>query len=481
MSAEFVSKFINNLHNLIKCKEKQQSTLSSNGQKDSAEYKQIPFKLKYYRQWYNMLIAICDWPVSDVGDSNLSKWFELIKCKYTMQESLITKMKEVQEHGTILELQDLLPKYPIGDPVCPTQNNTEQPQIQAKERQTEPTQLNPPQSQSATGLNVEAVPKKLALEGDRPDDTDPRGQKIYDMRLIHGFGEKNAAEYVDAGCTLEILLTDWEKFVTHPESQNGVIDKDYIPLNAGVDETKLNQTKLFALKEEILRSRLAKVSSWLPKLHHDQLVGIKYFKDTAQKIPREEIDKIQKYCQVVAKSLNPGFELMCCGSYRRGRPRSGDVDCLMTHVDLKTPEDIIEYENANGSIIQAMVTLLKKLGFVTDYFTIGETKFMGICKLPSNAKGTYTIYRHMDIRFVPYNSRGTAMLYFTGSFEYNKQMRYKANDKGYMLSEYGIFKYTKDKGGKKVKGEQVPTPFYTEEAVCEWLGMPYLPPNERDI
>ena len=472
-SSVFVSQFIANLHNLIKCKEKQQATLSSTGQKDSSEYKQIPFKLKYYRQWYNMLIAITDWPVSDVADSKLTKWFELIKGKYSMQESLITKMKEVQEHGTILELRDLLPKYPIAEPICTTQTIAEQLQVE----EHEPTQ---PQSQT-TGINVEAVPKKLALEGDRPDDSDPRGQKIYDMRLIHGFGEKNAAEYVDAGCTLEILLTDWDKFVTHPESQNGVIDKDYIPLSAGMDETKLNQTKVFVLKEEVLRTRLAKVSTWLPKLHHDQLVGIKYFKDTAQKIPREEIDKIQKYCQVVSKSLNPGFELMCCGSYRRGRPRSGDVDCLMTHVDLKTPDDIIEYENTNGSIIQAMVTLLKKLGFVSDYFTVGDTKFMGICKLPSNAKGTYSVYRHMDIRFVPYNSRGTAMLYFTGSFEYNKQMRYKANDKGYMLSEYGIYKYTKGENGKKVKGDQIDIPFHTEEAVCEWLGMPYLPPNERDI
>lgn len=475
MSVVFVSKFIINLHNLIKCKEKQQSTLSTNGQKDSAEYKQIPFKLKYYRQWYNMLITITDWPISDATDSNLAKWFELIKNKYKLQESLITKMKEVLEHGIIIELRDLLPKYPIAENTIITPTNTEQQQLQVEEH-------NQDKYATQTAINVEAVPKKLALEGDRPDDGDPRGQKIYDMRLIHGFGEKNAAEYVDAGCTLEILLSDWEKFVAHPESQNGIIDKDYIPLlGAEIDETKLNQTKLFALKEEVLRTRLAKVSSWLPKLHHDQLVGIKYFRDTAQKIPREEIDKIQKYCQVVAKSLNPGFELMCCGSYRRGRPRSGDVDCLMTHVDLKTPEDIIEYENANGSIIHAMVTLLKKLGFVTDYFTIGETKFMGICKLPSNAKGTYSVYRHMDIRFVPYNSKGTAMLYFTGSFEYNKQMRYKANDKGYMLSEYGIFKYTKDKNGKKVKGEQVDIPFNTEEAVYEWLGMPYLQPNERDI
>lgn len=476
MSTEFIQKLITNLHDLIKVKEKQLACLTAEGKKDSSECKQIPFKLKYYRQWYNTLIGISDWPIAELTDTKLNQWFNTIKRIYSLQDSLITKMKEVAEHGSIIELRDLLPQYPLSQT-----NTTLQTNSISQNTNTETAIPNQVESVLPNTVTVEAIPKKLALEGDRPDDSDPRGQKIYDMRLIHGFGEKNAAEYVDAGCTLEILLADWDKFVSHPESQNGIIDKDYIPLGNGMDETKLNQTKLFALKEEVLRTRLAKVSTWLPKLHHDQLVGIKYFKDTAQKIPREEIDKIQKYCQVVSKSLNPGFELMCCGSYRRGRARSGDVDCLMTHVELKTPEDIIEYENANGSIIQAMVTLLKKLGFVTDYFTVGDTKFMGICKLPSNSKGTYNTYRHMDIRFVPYNSKGTAMLYFTGSFEYNKQMRYKANDKGYMLSEYGIYKYTKDKAGKKIKGEQVDIPFHTEEAVCEWLGMPYLPPNERDI
>lgn len=463
MSTEFVSLFISNLHELIKLKEKQMSQLSAEGKKETQEYKQIPFKLKYYRQWYNTLIEIKDWPEYT---TNFAGWLQTIKCKYKLQESLITKMKEVETHGHIQELHELRQYFNIHPP--------EDTMITAQT--IEP-------SKDTIASHVEAVPKKLALEGDRPDDSDPRGQKIYDMRLIHGFGEKNAVEYVDAGCTLEILLCDWDAFVKHPDSYHGILDKDSISLGPGVDESKLNQTNVFALKEEILRTRLAKVSKWLPKLHHDQLVGLKYFKDTAQKIPRAEIDKIQKYCQVVAKSLNPGFELMCCGSYRRGRERSGDVDCLMTHVDLKTPEDVIEYENENGSIIAAMVSLLKKLGFVKDYFTIGDTKFMGICKLPDNPSKNviYETYRHMDIRFVPYNSKGTAMLYFTGSFEYNKQMRYKANDKGYMLSEYGIFKYTKDKNGKKVKGEQVDIPFHTEEAVCEWLGMPYLTPNQRDI
>ena len=79
MSTEFIQKFIATLHDLIKVKERQMSSLSAEGKKDSSEYKQIPFKLKYYRQWYNMLVEIKDWPVSETTDSNLNQWFNTIK------------------------------------------------------------------------------------------------------------------------------------------------------------------------------------------------------------------------------------------------------------------------------------------------------------------------------------------------------------------------------------------------------------------
>ena len=65
MSTEFIKTFISNLHDLIKVKEKQMSSLSAEGKKDSSECKQIPFKLKYYRQWYNILIEIKDWPIME--------------------------------------------------------------------------------------------------------------------------------------------------------------------------------------------------------------------------------------------------------------------------------------------------------------------------------------------------------------------------------------------------------------------------------
>ena len=47
----------------------------------------------------------------------------------------------------------------------------------------------------------------------------------------------------------------------------------------------------------------------------------------------------------------------------------------------------------------------------------GKTKYMGICKLNSKSKG-----RRMDIRFIPYESKVPAILYFTGSGNFNKFM-----------------------------------------------------------
>lgn len=464
---------IKNLHELIQLKEKHMHQLTTQGKKDSPEYKAIPFKVKFYREWFNKLNTITDWPASpEPGNQESFKtYLEGLKTTYKLQGSLLDKFQEVWTASELTELAGLRAILNVTAKPTPEPNLTPEAPVISPKKMLEP---------AAIGSSVESVPKKLALEGERPGDDDPTGQKIYDLRLVHGFGEVNAKEFVKTGCTLEILLADWAKFISLPESSNGILDKDLINV-PGVDTTRLSPAKAFSLKEEVLRSRLAQVSTWLPKLHHDQLVALKYFQDIAQKVPRAEIDKIQRFCQVVAQSLSPGFELMCCGSYRRGRERSGDVDCLLTHRDLKTPADIDAYERENGSIIQAIVTLLKKVGFIRDYFAVGETKFMGICRLPDNKNGTYTVFRHIDIRFVPYNSKGTAMLYFTGSFEYNKQMRSKANEKGYMLSEYGIFKYAKDGKGKKIRGEQVPEPFITEEAVCSWLGVPYLTPDKRDI
>ena len=66
------------------------------------------------------------------------------------------------------------------------------------------------------------------------------------------------------------------------------------------------------------------------------------------------------------------------------------------------------------------------------------------------------------------------MLYFTGSGDFNKNMRVFANKKGFKLNEYGIFKLNSDKTeGLKmnVKSEK--------KIYSERRGLEYVEPENR--
>jgi DNA polymerase (family 10) len=74
----------------------------------------------------------------------------------------------------------------------------------------------------------------------------------------------------------------------------------------------------------------------------------------------------------------------------------------------------------------------------------------------------------MDIRVIPPESYGAALQYFTGSKDHNIALRKIAIDKGFKLSEYGLFQ------GEKLIAAQ------TEEEVYAKLGMPWIPPELRE-
>lgn len=74
----------------------------------------------------------------------------------------------------------------------------------------------------------------------------------------------------------------------------------------------------------------------------------------------------------------------------------------------------------------------------------------------------------MDVRVIPPESYGAALQYFTGSKAHNIALRKIAMDKGYKLSEYGLFK-----GSQMIAA-------HTEEEVYGKLGMPWIPPELRE-
>jgi len=328
---------------------------------------------------------------------------------------------------------------------------------------------------------IEAIPKNLAEKGDRPNNDNPIGQKIYDLQLLHGFGAKTAEKFVkEKQITLKILLDEWSKFIKSPGNDDTLMIERLSDNPYNKKYGNLTYSRQMTSRFRYLQERMIKEGCLgLVECNHEQLIGIKYFYDMCEKIPREEIIKMEKFIQIITKHINPDFIISCCGSYRRGRARSGDMDCLLTHPELKTREDIDEYESNYGNILSILVKVLTDKGFLTDHLTEdGRTKYMGLCRLPNRPE--YTLYRRIDIRFVPYNSYGTALLYFTGSKNFNTQMRNKALKMGYTLSEYGLYEYKFDKNlNKKIKGNQIPTS--QEIDVFRILKMEYKTPLERDI
>jgi DNA polymerase (family 10) len=74
----------------------------------------------------------------------------------------------------------------------------------------------------------------------------------------------------------------------------------------------------------------------------------------------------------------------------------------------------------------------------------------------------------VDLRSVPAESFGAALVYFTGSREHNVALRALARKKGLTLNEYGLFE-----GKRQVAGR-------TEEEVYGALGLPWVPPELRE-
>ena len=208
------------------------------------------------------------------------------------------------------------------------------------------------------------------------------------------------------------------------------------------------------------------------KLHVNDkiLLGLKYYGVVKGSIPRKEITTIKLYLAKIATSINPDLTTMICGSYRREKPTSGDIDVLMYH-------PLVKYSNyitnpAEYNLEPYLVLFINKLvekKFLLDHLTDKNyhSKYMGFCQYKNNP------VRRIDIRFVPYNSIHTAMLYFTGPHELNTMMRTKAKKRNMILNEYGLYKI--DSNGNKHQ-----LPITSEADVFEHLGMEYLTPAKRE-
>lgn len=424
------------------------------------------FEVKSYRAWQICLEKPAP-GIIDVGNIE----HILTSEPYGFPPKLIARILEVAKNGDICETHELAKTYSINlKQHLQTHNTDPGPEINPE--------INPDSQQNAAQIaaktaNIEAVPKKLAEEGARPGDDKPVEQRKYDLQLIWGIGPRVAEKLEASGITLTVLLNDWRKFAELDPYKGSTIDPSILKI------THLPGQRKTDIAERLVRNGFTN----LTKLTQDQLIGLKYYYDIGAKIPRNEITRIQEILKAAATELNPEIIVQCCGSYRRGRERSGDVDCLLFHKTLLSEDDVRHWELANGHILSAYAAKLASLGFLVDHLSCGDTKYMGLCRLA----GDKHINRRIDIRLMPMNSYATALLYFTGSKNLNTDMRNRALARDMTLNEYGLYKFAKDLNGhlikdvkgKNIKGEQIQ--IQTENDVFTHIGMKYLAPHERDI
>ncbi|KAK5580970.1 hypothetical protein RB653_000997 [Dictyostelium firmibasis] len=119
------------------------------------------------------------------------------------------------------------------------------------------------------------------------------------------------------------------------------------------------------------------------RLTHHQQIGLKYFHEIEQKVPRNEIEEFEELVRQALLKIDKKIIYETCGSYRRGLPSSGDVDILLSHPNYSLK---MKDKKETFHIIEKLVDSLKKSGIIIDDLSFGPLKYMGVCKLPSHIK-----------------------------------------------------------------------------------------------
>ncbi len=140
------------------------------------------------------------------------------------------------------------------------------------------------------------------------------------------------------------------------------------------------------------------------------------------------------------------------GSLRRGRETIGDLDFLVCCDD---PEPVRELFVSRPAVTQVLAR--------------GETK----CSVRLEAGG---VALQADLRIVPGEVYGAALMYFTGSKEHNVRLREIAIKKRLRLNEYGLFAGT---GERPQDSGREPLAAATEEEIYSALDLPWIAPELR--
>jgi DNA polymerase (family 10) len=197
------------------------------------------------------------------------------------------------------------------------------------------------------------------------------------------------------------------------------------------------------LAQAIEQGRLAGLRGFGPKTADNLRHGIELLRRAGGRVL---ISTAMAVAEEVVGELSTVAGCVDCryaGSLRRFRESIGDVDVLAAAGD---PEPVMD--------------AFTRLPLVAEVVARGPTKTS-----VRTRRGL-----QVDLRVVPPQAWGAALLYFTGSKAHNVRVREIAVRKGLKLSEYGLFQV---EDGELVVSQ-------TEQELYQRLGLPWIPPPLRE-
>jgi len=203
------------------------------------------------------------------------------------------------------------------------------------------------------------------------------------------------------------------------------------------------------------------------ELTYQEKLGIKYYKVLNTQIPRIVIVSFDIYIQKILDNVDKDFISILCGSYRREKSFSGDIDILITHKDLKNKKDCKKY-------LDIVIDSLNN--FIVDSLTIKDynNHYQGFGCFKNILNTDIAKYFNLnnivrfDIIVIPIDSLFTAIMHFTGSGDFNQKMRNIAKQKNMKLNEYNLT----NSNNKKIK-------INSETDIFKYLNIEYIKPENR--
>ena len=273
--------------------------------------------------------------------------------------------------------------------------------------------------------------------------TDLGGMELADIRKIPNVGKsigEKVEEFLRTGtiATLESLRSQIPAGVREMTAVQGLGPKKAVQLYRELGISNPDELRA-ALEDDRLRG----LKGFGPKTQENILRGIERLSRHSGRVLVSTAMDLAEYFLGRLADRPDVQRIEVAGSLRRMQETIGDLDLLVASQDPA-----------------AVMGAFSSAGMVERVLAKGEMKSSVITR-----KGL-----QVDLRVVPLESWGAAMIYFTGSKAHNIRIREMAVRKGLKLNEYGLHVA---KSGRLIVAE-------TEEEVYDRLGLPWIPPTMRE-